>query len=79
MVDEASDESFPASDPPAYGSHHATTVENEPTLPTQKPRRLRAIIGSIAVGLVAIGSLFAIVQRFRRRSFGVRLRSMMRG
>jgi hypothetical protein len=71
MVDEASLESFPASDPPAWGSFHAAASAATVGLPDVDEVAVRPSPLRIAMWLItaaaALGGLILLGARLRRR------------
>lgn len=69
MVDEASKESFPASDPPAWGSSHASpskaSAEDLENIGIEEPRRKRRLRTPILLGVLGLFALTGIVAGVR--------------
>jgi len=65
-VDTASMDSFPASDPPAWGSSRAAPSESTVCPPGTVPAPPRKLWKRIAWGVAAVGALLSFVEGMRR-------------
>jgi hypothetical protein len=66
-VEQASMDSFPASDPPAWGSSHAAPSASTVCPPELLPAHSRArLLKRIGLGVAALGALLSFVEGMRR-------------
>jgi hypothetical protein len=67
-VEQASMDSFPASDPPAWGSSHAAPSESTVCPPElmPAPRSRGPLLRRIGLGAAALGALLSFVEGMRR-------------
>ncbi|CAN5729152.1 hypothetical protein BH11MYX3_BH11MYX3_32030 [soil metagenome] len=66
LVDEAGDDSFPTSDPPAWGSSHAAPSASTTTPAELLPAPSPIWAKRIAIGAVALGSITGVILLLRR-------------
>jgi hypothetical protein len=71
QVDQASMDSFPASDPPAWGSSHATTTSAPEDIPDEVTSPFRATprpghVRQVALGVMALAALLSMIEGMRR-------------
>lgn len=65
----ASEDSFPASDPPAWGSSHAAPSESTVTADLDSPSNRMKYVKWAAIGVLAAGAIAGIgfaIYRYRR-------------
>jgi len=65
-VEQASMDSFPASDPPAWGSSHAAPSESTVCPAELLPEAPSKLWKRIGMGLAALGALLSFVEGMRR-------------